>query len=285
VRPIDGWLIEQSAIVGDYHRAMGIPLLAGRLLTPADTASSVQNVVINSAMATRMWPNENPLGKRFTFAENPPSWITVVGVVGDVRQWGLESRPISEIYYPYNLGGQQRIYLALKSETDPETLAAAARARILALDPDQPVSEIRTMDDIRRASMGRREFFTLMTGLFALIALILASVGIYGVISYHVHQRTHEIGIRIAIGAARGRVLRLVLLQAVKLAGVGLVLGVAGALVSGAVTASLLWGIAARDPTTLVLTGLVLAAIALVASLVPALRAMRVSPVEALRVE
>jgi predicted permease len=286
VRPIDGWLIEKSAIEGDYHQVMGIPLLAGRLLTPADTASSTQNVVINSAMAKRMWPNENPLGKRFTFDEDPPEWITVVGVVGDVRQWGLESRPISEVYYPYSLAGQkERVYLTLKSETDPETLAAAARARILALDPDQPVSEIRTMDQIRQASMGRREFFTLMTGFFALIALILASVGIYGVISYHVHQRTHEIGIRIAVGAARGRVLRLVLVRAGKLAGVGLVLGVAGALATGAVTASLLWGVAARDPRTLALTGLVLAAIALVASLVPALRAMRVSPVEALRTE
>jgi predicted permease len=285
VRPIDGWLIEQSAILGDYHQVMGIPLLAGRTLTPDDTVSGARNMVINGTMARRMWPNENPLGKRFTFEEDPPNWITVVGVVGDVPQWGLESRPISEVYYPYSLGGQQRIYLTLKSETAPETLGAAARARILALDPDQPVSQIHTMDEIRQASMGPREFFTLMTAFFALIALILASVGIYGVISYHVHQRTHEIGIRIAVGAARGRVVRLVLLRAVKLAGAGLVLGVAGALVSGAVTASLLWGIAARDVRTLALTGLVLAVIALVASLVPALRAMRVSPVEALRTE
>jgi putative ABC transport system permease protein len=285
VRPGDGWLIELSAVLGDYHEAMGIPLLAGRRLTPADTMPGEPNVLINETMAQRLWPDEDPLGKRFTLQEDPPRWITVVGVVGDVRQWGLESRARPEIYLPYVYRARPQIFLTLQSETDPETLLTAARARILSVDPEQPVSDIRTTRQILQGSLERREFFTLMTGFFAVIALILASVGIYGVTSFQVQQRTHEIGVRIAMGAARRRVLGLVLTQGVRLATYGLLLGVTGALVAGALMASFLWGVSPRDPLSLALTGLVLAAVAVVGSLVPAVRATRVSPVKALRAE
>jgi putative ABC transport system permease protein len=284
-RPNDGHLVEISAVLGDYHQAMGIPLLAGRRLTPADTLPAEPHVLINRAMAQRLWPDEDPLGKRFTFAEDPPEWITVVGVVGDVRQWGLEYRPRPEIYMPYSQRARGRIYVTLRADTDPQTLLAAVRARILAVDPEQPVSEIRTTEQILQGSLERREFFTLMTGIFAVIALVLASVGIYGVVSYQMQQRTREIGVRVAIGAAGGAVLRLVLMRGVKLVAYGLVLGVAGALASGAVLASLLWGVGPRDPMTLTFTGVVLAGLALLGSLVPAVRATHVSPVRALRAE
>jgi predicted permease len=284
-RPNDGWLIEVSGILGDYHDAMGIPLLAGRMITPADTVPGDEKVVINQAMARRMWPDEEPLGKRFTFEEDPPRWLTVVGVVGDVRQWGLESRPIAEVYLPYTQRSAERVYLTVRTETDPSGLVAAARARVLAIDPDQPVSEVRTTDEIVRSALEPREFFTFLTGAFAAIALILAAVGIYGVTAYHVQQRTHEIGVRIAMGAARTRVLGLVLRRGTRMVAFGLVLGLSGALASGAIVSAFLWEVGALDPATLALTALVLSAIALLGSLVPAVRASRVPPMHALRAE
>ena len=284
-RPSDGRHVEVSAFLPDYHRAMGIPLLAGRILTSADTVTGAQNVVINKAMADRFWPDQDPLGRRFTLSEDPPVWQTVVGVVGDVRQWGLEYRPRSEMYSHYATGGWQQIFLTLKTTLDPATLVPAVRARVLDVDPEQPVSEIRTMEQIIATSLERRSFFALMTGFMALIAVILATAGIYGVISYYVAQRTHEIGVRIAMGAARGRVLGLVVRRGVKLAVYGLVFGVAGALVSGIIVASFLFGVSVLDPMTLLGTSLLLAAIAILGSLLPAVRAMRVSPITELRRE
>jgi predicted permease len=285
VRPNDGTLIEVSSVLGDYHEAMGIPLLAGRRLTPADTLAAEANILINRAMAERLWPDEDPLGKRMTFTENPPRWRTVVGLVGDTRQWGLEYGARPEMYYHYTHRATQRVYLTLRTETDPATLAAGARARILTVDPDQPVSEVRTMAQIVGGALEAREFFTLMTGLFALVALMLASAGIYGVVSYQFQQRSHEMGVRIAMGATRNSVLGMVLGRGLKLAGYGLMLGVAGALASGRVVTSFLWGVGAFDLPTLTSTGLVLVGVALLGSIVPAVRATRVSPVEALRTD
>ena len=264
---------------------MGISLLAGRMLTPTDTVTGERNVVINKVMADRFWPDQDPLGRRFTFSEDPPVWHTVVGVVEDVRQWGLEYRPRSEMYHHYATGGWQQIFLTLKTTVDPATLVPAVRARVLGVDPDQPVSQIRTMEQIIATEMEGRSFFTLMTGFFALIALTLATAGIYGVISYYVVQRTHEIGVRIAMGAAKGGVVGLVIRRGVKLAVYGLVVGVSGALASGTIVAAFLFGVNALDPLTLGGTALLLSAIAILGSLLPALRAMRVSPLTALRGE
>ncbi|MCK5651045.1 MAG: ABC transporter permease, partial [Gemmatimonadetes bacterium] len=284
-RPSAGWLVEVSAFLPDYHRAMGIPLLAGRMLTATDTVTGEQNVVINKAMADRFWPDQDPLGRRFTFSEDPPSWNTVVGVVGDVRQWGLESRPRSEMYTHYATAGWQQIFLTLKTTADPANLVSSVRARVLDVDPEQPVSQIRTMEQIVATSLERRSFFTLMTGFLALIALTLATAGIYGVISYYVVQRTHEIGVRIAMGAARGGLLGLVVKRGLRLAAYGLVFGVGGALASGTIVASFLYGVSALDPLTLTGTALLLSTIAVLGSLIPAVRAMRVPPITALRNE
>jgi putative ABC transport system permease protein len=282
-RPRDGWLVEVSAFLPDYHRAMGIPLLAGRMLTFADTVTGVQNVLINETMADRFWPDEDPLGGRFTFSENPPVWHTVVGVVGDVRQWGLEYSPRSEMYSHYATGGWQQIFLTLKSTVDPATLVPAVRARVLDVAPEQPLSEVRTMEQIIASSLEGRSFFALMTGFMALIALTMATAGIYGVISFFVVQRTHEIGVRIAMGAARGRVLGLVVRRGVKLAVYGLIFGVAGAFASGIIVAAFLFGVRVLDPVALLGTSLLLAAVAILGSLLPAMRAVKVAPVSALR--
>jgi putative ABC transport system permease protein len=284
-RPREGWMVEVSAFLPDYHRAMGIPLLAGRMLTASDTMAGEQNVVINKAMADRMWPDQDPLGRRFTFSEDPPHWHTVVGVVGDVRQVGLETRPRSEMYSHYAAGGRRQIFLTLKTTADPAPLVPAVRARVLSIDPEQPVSEIRTMEQIIATSLERRSFFTLMTGFFALFAVTLATVGIYGVISYFVAQRTHEIGVRIAMGAARKGVLGLVVRRGAKVVVYGLAFGVGGALASGAIVASILFGVSALEPVTLTGTALVLSSMVILGSIVPALRATRVSPLTALRSE
>jgi predicted permease len=284
-RPGDGWLVEISAFLPDYHRAMGIPLLAGRMLTTGDTMTGERNVVINEAMADRIWPDRDPLGRRFTFSEDPPEWHTVVGVVGDVRQRGLETRPHSEMYSHYAAGGRQQIFLTLKTTADPSALVPAVRARVLSIDPDQPVSEIRTMEQIVATSLERRSFFTLMTGFFALFAVILATAGIYGVISYFVAQRTHEIGVRMAMGAARKGVLGLVVRWGMKVVVYGLVFGVGGALASGAIAASILFGLSALEPFTLTGAALVLSSMVILGSIVPAVRATRVSPLTALRTE
>jgi predicted permease len=284
-RPRDGRLVEISAFLPDYHGAMRIPLLAGRMLASADTMSGEENVLINKAMADRFWPDQDPLGRRFTFSEDPPVWYTVVGVVGDVRQWGLEYRPQSEMYSHYAAGGRDQISLTLKTTVDPATLVPAVRAKVLEVDPEQPVSEIRTMEQIIATSLERRSFFALMTGIMALIAMILATAGIYGVVSYYVVQRTHEIGVRIALGAARGRVLGLVLRRGVKLAVYGLVFGVAGAFASGIIVASFLAGVDVLDPVAMSGTSMLLAAIAILGSLLPAVRAMKVAPITAFRRE
>jgi hypothetical protein len=275
-------LVEISAFLPDYHGAMGIPLLAGRMLTSTDTVTGVQNVLINETMADRFWPDQDPLGRRFTFSENPPVWHTVVGVVGDVRQWGLEYRPLSEMYSHYATGGWQQIFLTLKAPVDPATLVPAVRARVLDVDPEQPVSEIRTMEQIIATSLEGLSFFAFLTGFMALIAMTMATAGIYGVISYYVVQRTHEIGVRIAMGAARARVLGLVVRRGVKLAVYGLIFGVAGALASGIIVAAFLFGVRFLDPVTLSGTSLLLTAVAILGSLLPAMRAMRVPPVTAL---
>jgi len=281
----DGILTEITSIEGDYFTSMGIPLLAGRTLGPQDADTVAPMVVINEAAALRFWPDQDPLGKRFGFEGDSPRWFTVVGVVGSVRQWGPGSAPRAEFYWHYQQNPRPRMIITLNAEGDPRDLIRPARAAVLAVDPQQPVSEIQTMGDLLASDFSGREFYTLLVGLFSALAILLASAGIYGVISYFVVQRTHELGIRLALGAARRGLVTLVLRRAMKMVFWGLLFGLGGVLVSTRIISGLLFGVRPLDPVTLMAGVSFLILVGGAAALLPSLRGTRLSPVAALKSE
>ncbi len=267
-----------------YFQALDIPLLRGRAASPTDTATAPPVLLINQALARRDFPGEDPVGKRIALDDpSPPRWATIVGVVADVRDLGLEARPEPEIYLPYEQSPLSYINLTLRVEGDPGRLAAAARAELRGLDKGLPLPDPQPMGSVLAASIAQRRFSMLLLGLFALIALILAAVGIYGVISYAVARRTHEIGIRMALGARRADVLRLVLGRSLGLTACGVGVGLAGGLLLTELMAGLLYGVPPADLPTFAGVALLLASVAALASYLPARRAMGVDPAVALR--
>lgn len=283
----EGVLVEVSSVVGDYFAAMGIDLLAGRSLLPQDTATASVGVVVNQAFVDQAWPDEDPLGKRFTHmtSDPEPEWVTVVGVVENVRQWRPEEPPLPEAYYPFVRGWSNAGYVVTRVAGDPAAAAPAVRRAVLGVDPTQPPSELRTMTDRVDAELAQRRFYTTLIGLFAVAALLLAAAGIYGTVSYFVARRTRELGIRLALGAGGGGVVGLVLRRGVRLAVWGVGVGLAGVWASTTLLESLVYGVGAMDGLTLAAGCVVLAGAAVLASTLPALRAVRVSPVTALRAE
>jgi predicted permease len=277
------------SVGGDYFGAMGIPLLKGRFFSEHDTRTSPRVVIIDDHMANQLWPGEDPLGKRirtggFDVTPDTP-WMTVVGVVGRVKQDGLDAD--SRIAY-YRYQGQspsRSMYVVLRSTSDPSHLASAVTRQIRELDPDMPIYRMRTMGQRVNESLAQRRFSMLLLTLFALLALGLAAIGIYGVMAYLVSQGTREIGIRLALGATPGGILRLVVRQGMVVAIIGVLIGLAGAFTLTRLMRSLLFGVAATDPITFAAIALLLTFIALVASYVPARRAARIDPIESLRVE
>jgi predicted permease len=271
-----------------YMRAMGMTLKAGRLFDDSDRESSPFAVIINETMAREFWPGENPLGRRIKmggYAAQAP-WITVVGVVGDVHQMGLDVPARAEMYIPYpQYEYFAPEYLAVKAARDALDLASAVRDQIWAVDKDQPVAGVIPMQAIVDEELAPRQMQATVLGAFGGLALILASLGIYAVLSYAVAQRTQEIGVRMALGAQRGDVLRMMIGQGLSLALSGVAIGLAGALVLTRVLGSLLYGISATDPVTFMGVAVLLTAVALLACYVPARRAMRVDPLVALRYE
>ncbi|HKP14391.1 MAG TPA: ABC transporter permease, partial [Blastocatellia bacterium] len=269
-----------------YFDTMGIQLLRGRRFDERlDREDSTPVAVVSETMARRLWPGEDPLGKRIQPGDaDPNGWIEVVGVVNDVRQLDLTSEPRLQMYLPY-VQFQWFVprQLVVKTDVEPASLAAAVSKAVWELDKDQPVSDVRTMEEVLSNSIARQRFSTLLLGIFAALALLLAAVGIYGVMSYAVAQRTREIGIRMALGAQAGGVVRLVIGQGLKLASAGVVLGLAGALLLTRLMSSLLFGVSATDPLTLATISLVLVGVALLASYIPARRAAKVDPLTALR--
>jgi predicted permease len=273
-------------VTPDYFRTMEMPLARGRSLTGQDTeAASPPVAVINETLARRVYPNENPVGKHFKF-KGDDEWVNIVGVVPDTKTRRMDARPDMHIYVPYARRAAYRaMTLVLRTDGEPALVAPAVRAQVSAMDAELPLYDVRTMEDLVARSLWQPRLFSGMFLIFAFGALVLASVGVYGVISYSVNTRTHEFGIRMALGAQKGNVLRLVVRQGMILVAVGCVLGLGGALLLTRALAGLLYGVSATDPLTFLIIPFVLIFVALLASYIPARRATKVDPVVALRYE
>jgi putative ABC transport system permease protein len=279
-----GPLVETRAITSGYFEAMGIPLLSGRALGAADTATNNPPVVvINHRMAERSWPGASALGKRFSFGNDV--WLTVVGVVADTRQWGLESPPLREAYSNHPAYSSLLRFLVVRTTTDPRALVPAIRREIAKIDRDVPIANVRTMADVVDHAIAEREFSTWLVGLFALTGLALVMAAVYALMSLFVTERTSEIGVRLVFGATRARVLRLVLASALWLIGIGTAIGLVVALLSAKAAAGLVYGFRPNDPVMAAAGAACLMAVGLAGSLVPAWRAARLDPADALRAE
>ena len=283
----------------DYFKTMGIPLLRGRTFTEQDIEDRPPVAIVDETMAREFWPDEDPIGRRVAFefrgmhdADAPePIWREVVGVVGHVRHYELRSKSRVQIYVPFTqpptwFGNRRRpLALFVKTEGEPAAIVPAVRNELRALDPNLPIYDVRTMEEVLVQEVGTDRMLSGVLTLFAVVALLLAAVGIYGVIAYTVSRRTQEIGVRMALGARRADVLKLVMRQSLVLTAIGLVIGMTMAFGVTRVLSSALFEVNANDPITFVGIGLLLAAVAFVASYVPAHRATRVDPVIALRYE
>ncbi|HEY8184857.1 MAG TPA: ABC transporter permease [Pyrinomonadaceae bacterium] len=269
-----------------YLQAMEIPLVKGRAITAQDTQYSATVVLINSTMAAQLWPNEDPLGKGIKFpSDEKKPWRRVVGVVKDVSQYALDTKPPMQIYVPHAQFPTGFNTIVVKTETEPTAMTNAIRREILAVDKDQAVFKVTTLEQLMGDSILTRKFFMLLLLVFAALALVLAAVGIYGVMSYVASQRTHEIGIRMALGAQASDVLKLIIGNGMVLALIGVAAGLAGAFALTRVMAGVLFGVSATDTVTFVTVSVVLIVIALVACYLPARRATKVDPLVALRYE
>jgi predicted permease len=281
----EGPLVEMSFVAGDYFAAAGIELLQGRTLIADDSVEANLGAVINRAMAERVWPGDDALGKRFSIEDEPPEWITVVGLVEDVRQWSLESAVQNEAYLHAGRSWTGAGYLTLRTDGDAAALVPQAREAVLAVDPALPPSDIHTMVDRVEGAFSQRRFYTTLITLFAAAALFLAAAGVYGTVSYYVSRRIRELGIRMALGGGTSEIMGLVLRRGWRLAVWGVAAGLAGAWASTRLVEGMLYGVGPVDAPTLVIGGALLAAVALGASAWPASRAARLSPVLALRAE
>jgi putative ABC transport system permease protein len=278
--------VPYDSVTADAFATLRIPLVRGRLFTDLDGPSSQRVVVVNESFVRRFFPGGDPLGRRVTFdnPQNPQAtWSTIVGVVADTRRGGLARDPWAELYFPMSQVPDSRMFVLVRTSGDPLSLARAAQAEVWAVDRDQPITSVRTVDAIVAASQANRRFTTYLLGLFSIVALALAAIGIYGVMAYSTAQRTQEIGLRMALGASRAVVLRMVLVEGLAIAGVGLAMGLTAASILSRYMSSLLFGIGTRDPITFVVLPLGILAIAALATLIPAARAARVSPMTALR--
>ena len=270
------------SITPGYFEAMGVTLREGRAFTAADSATAPLVTIVNDTMARRYWPGESPVGKRIRLA-GIDAWISVVGVAGDVKHWGLERAVNPEMYFPETQYVSSALTFVLRSDRDAATLASAVRDRVRTVDPDLPVSGIRTMSEVASASMAARRGGMLLLAVFGALALVLAAAGIHGVMSHLVALRTSEMGIRMSLGASPGSIMGLVLREGAAQAAAGLAIGLTGGVLLMRTFSSVLFGVAAADPMTLMLVGGGLFATALAACALPARRAMRVDPVQALR--
>lgn len=268
----------------DYLRAMGIPLVKGRQFDERDLKGAPEVCFVNEALAARFWPHEDPIGKRIQRIDKGP-WRTVVGVVRDAREVELEKEPPLSVYYPIEQLTIRTRFFVARTSADPQQMTQAITKVVQSLDPELPVYDVSTMEARVQHSLAQRRLAMLLLSVFAVVALVLAAIGIYGVMSYWVNQRQHEIGIRMALGAAPRNILQLVVRQALLLISIGVGIGLAGAFALTRVMASLLFGVSATDGLTFVMISLLLGGIALLASYLPARRATKVDAMIALRAE
>lgn len=307
-QPMSGPLVETHAITPDYFQVMGIPMLQGRTftaedisavfaederetqlyksdlkMTPEQTNAIVKPAVVNQATVREFWPGQNPIGQMFSYGAKDGPWLQVIGVVGDVKQHGITNAPYPEAYQAFD--GSLWFSLVIHTSSPSLNVTTEVRHVLAQLDSTLPLFAVRTMDELIAEHASGQQFLALLLGLFSGLALLLAAIGIYGVLSYLVTQRTREIGIRMSLGASRSNVLSLVLNQGMRLAGIGFALGLVGALAAGRLLSSLLHEVRPRDPAIIVLTAACLGAVAFAACYLPARRAAKVDPIVALRHE
>jgi putative ABC transport system permease protein len=279
-RSADALITWYRIVSANYFAAMEIPLRRGRLIADRETAPTV---VINETMAKRHWPTEDPVGRRIRFGDSP--WFTIVGIVADVQVRGARGTNEVETYIPYWQNPEPGVSIVLKTATDPAALAEPLRRAVKEVDPGIAVASLATMDAMVAEANGGARFYATLVAIFAGLALVLAAVGIYGVMSYAVGQRTQEIGVRLALGAAERQIFGLVVGESLKLAVVGLAIGLAGSIAVGRALQRLLFGVQGTDAVTFAATAALLVLVAFLASYLPARRAMRIDPMAALRVE
>jgi putative ABC transport system permease protein len=307
-QPMSGPLVETHAITPDYFKVMGIPFLQGRPFTPEDingvfaeneresqlnknnikltpeqSNAVVKPAVVNQAAVREFWPDQNPIGQMFSYGNKDGPWLQVIGVVGDVKQWSITHAPVPEAYQAFN--GSLVFSLVVHTSSPSLNVTSEVRHTLRQLDSSLPLFAVRTMDEIVAQHASGQQFLALLLGLFSGLALLLAAIGIYGVLSYLVTQRTREIGIRMSLGASQADVLGLVLKQGMRLAGIGFALGLVGALAAGRLLSSLLHEVKPSDPAIIALTAVCLGAVAFAACYLPARRAAKVDPMVALRYE
>ena len=276
-----------GVIDGEYFKTMKIPLLGGRQYDERDGADGQKVAIVNQAFAKRFFPNGDALGKRVTFGceESEGLCRTIVGVVGNIRQESLTDEAIPELYLPFAQMPMNGMTVMVRTSSDPLALVGAVRNEVLAIDKNQPIYDVKTLAQRVNEAVAVSRSLMLLFSAFALLALVLGAVGIYGIVSYSVTQRTHEIGIRMALGARAGNVLSLIMKNGLTLVLTGIAIGIAGALALTRFLTTLLFGVTPTDSVTFVVVSVVFFVIAMIASLIPALRATRVDPLVALRYE
>jgi putative ABC transport system permease protein len=276
---------EFGVVSPNFFQTMQIPLLRGRTLSGVADSASPGEVVINRTLAEKYWPGQDPVGRRIRLFGPDGPWVSVVGVSGDVRQVAPDQPPREEIYASSRWAPGQQMSFVVRTEGPPQRFAGAVTKAIRSVDPEQPVFGVRPMEKVLTDASAERRFSLLLLTLFAGIALLLSAIGIYGVTAYTTTQRRHEIGIRMALGAAGRDVLGLVVVQGMRLVFIGLGIGLVGAWALSRVLTSQLFGVTPRDPLTYLSVALLLGTVALAASWIPAVRATRVDPMISLRSE
>jgi putative ABC transport system permease protein len=281
-----GLNIDSRLANGDYFRSLGIPLLAGRTFREDDLDDRAQVGIIDERVAREVFGQANPIGKRFRIATVPPlPWVEIVGVAGHVRHEGLENDPRPQVYWPYQQRTQDRIAMVVKTMGDPAAMTAAVREAIREVDPGQPLYDVRPMTEVVERSVMAQRINTVLVGAFAGLGLLLASIGLYSVVSHLTARRSREFGIRLALGADPGNLLRMVLKQGLVRAACGLAVGLALSAALSRLLGSLLHGVGALDPATYISVTVLLLLVVLAASYSPARRAAKTDPTSALRCE